>query len=199
MLPAERTSTVADPMDVIHNHLISIFMLEISMSGAIPMTIRLETEVRAALAARALVSGQETADYAADLICSALMPDVKRLHPNIAKRIDAEMHIKGEVVKLARAFVKSDGTRDHFDVTLRVFQKIRTNKKLDRLYRCAIGGREPTERGNGFKADLNRAIGAAIKTAVDATPRMKDGKPDKVQVSNEYIFFFTPLILSKKA
>jgi hypothetical protein len=82
---------------------------------------------------------------------------------------------------------------------LQVFRKIRTNVKLDQLYRRAIGGREPDERGNGFKSDLNRAIGAAIKTAVDAAPRMKDGKPDKVQVSNEYIFSFTPLILPKKA
>jgi hypothetical protein len=174
-------------------------MLEISMSGLIPTTVRLEAEVSAALAARARMSGQETADYAADLISSAVLPDVKRHHPKIAERINAEMHIKGAAVKLACAFVKNDGTRDHFDVTLRVFQRIRMNEKLDQLYRCAIGGRKPTERGNGFKADLNRAIGAAIKTAVEATPRMKNGKPDKVQVANEYIFSFTPLIVPKKA
>jgi hypothetical protein len=165
------------------------------MSELIPMTIRLPAEVSVVLAERAHMAGQETADYAADVVSLALLSDVKRRHPKTAKRIAAEIHIKAEAVKLARTLVKCDDGRDHFDVTLRVFQAIRTNRNLDNLYRCAIGGRKPTERGNGYKADLNRAIGAAIKIAVGASPRMKNGKPDKVQVTNEYIFSFTPLIL----
>ena len=79
-------------------------------------------------------------------------------------------------------------------MTLKVFQALRTDENLRRLYLRAIGDRPGNERGNPIKARINRTFGAAIKTAVRATPKKTaDGNPVKVQVSNEFIFSYTQL------
>lgn len=162
----------------------------------IPMTIRLDPAVGEALARAARASGQETADYAAEIVSRSVLDEVRKSEPEAAERLDAEIEIKGEAIRLARSLAADEPHPENSDVTLRVFRRIRQDDRLARIYGCAIGGRPPAERGNPTKARLNRSIGAAIKTSVGATSRMENGKPAKVQVAaGEYIFSYTPLIL----
>ena len=156
----------------------------------IPMTIRLETVVSEALANKARLSGQEVADYAADVLTDHVLPDVREIDPSVGKRLTAEIEVKAKAIAMARRF-----TKQGFDpnVTLKVFQKIKADDELRNLYVRAIGG-PGDERGNPVKARINRSLGAAIKTAIGATPaKTTNGHPVKVQVSNEFIFSYTLL------
>jgi hypothetical protein len=154
------------------------------------MTVRLEPVVSEALANKAQSKGQEVADYAADLLTNHVLGDVRKIDPSVGKRLTAEIEVKAKAIAMARRI-----TKRRFDpnVTLKVFQEIKTDGDLRSLYRRAIGGGPGDERGNHVKARINRSLGAAIKTAIGATPVKTNGKPVKVQVSGEYIFSYTLL------
>jgi hypothetical protein len=113
-----------------------------------------------ALALKAKASGQEIADYAADVLTRDV---IDRLKPTDAERIRAELELKTEAIKYAR-----EQTAKKFDehVTLKVFQHIRETPELCALYVRAIGGASPYVRGNQIQARINRTLGAAIKIAV---------------------------------
>jgi hypothetical protein len=160
-------------------------------ANLVPMTIRLETAVSLALAAMAEQKGQEVADYAAGVLIEHVLPAIKRNDPAAAKRLQAEMEVKAEAIELAKNL--SPARAFDPNVTFKVFQAIRTNNRLQRLYLRAIGDRPGDERGNHIKARINRSLGAAIKIAVDATPKMIGGNPVKVQVTGEFIFSYTLL------
>jgi hypothetical protein len=157
----------------------------------VPMTVRLEPAVGQALAAMAEQKGQEVADYAAGVLTEHVLPMIEKSDPAAAKRLQAEQEMKAEAIDLAKKLSPARG----FDpnVTLKVFQAIRTDDKLRRLYLRAIGDRPGNERGNPIKARINRSLGAAIKTAVNATPETINGNPVKVQVTGEFIFSYTLL------
>ena len=111
----------------------------------IPMTVRLDSVVSAALALKAKASGQEIADYAADVLTRDV---IDRLKPTDAERIRAELELKMEAIKYAR-----EQAAKKFDehVTLKVFQHIRETPELCALYVCATGGDSsdaPYVRGN---------------------------------------------------
>lgn len=156
----------------------------------IPMTIRLESKVSHALASQAKREGQEVADYAADLISTAVMDNLMANWPDAAKRIQAELEVKAAAIKFAIAHCAKS-----FDphVTLKTFQHIRTDERLNPIYLRAIGNRPGEESGNPIKARINRTFGAAIKTAVGAVPQTVNGNPMKIQVSGEFIQSYTPL------
>ena len=153
------------------------------------MTIRLEPVVGDALKRAAEREGQEVADYAARVLIEHVLPFIEQISPLSARRLEAEIEIKARAIGLAKQLSPEHA----FDpnVTLKVFQAIRTRDELRRLYLRAIGDRMGDERGNPVKARINRTLGAAIKTAVRAMP--KTIAPIKVQVSNEFIFSYTQL------
>jgi hypothetical protein len=155
------------------------------------MTIRLEPVVNQALARLAERAGLELADYAAGVLTEHALAVVEEISPSAARRLRAEIEVKAKAIALAQQL----SPRHAFDpnVTLKVFQAIRTENELRGLYLRAIGDRPGDERGNPIKARINRGLGAAIKTAVRATPKTVDGNPVKVQVSNEFIFSYTQL------
>lgn len=157
----------------------------------VPMTIRLESSVRSALATKAAREGQEDADYAAGVLARDLLPIIDELDPSTADRMRAELEVKARAIAVAQRITEHDG----FDpnITLKVFQEIKSDTRLNELYLRAIGGRPGDERGNPIKARLNRSLGAAIKTAVGGAPEKVDGSPVKIQVPNEYIFSYTLL------
>jgi hypothetical protein len=157
----------------------------------VQMTIRLEAPVNAALARQAASAGQETADYVADLLAGAVIEDLKMTAPAEAKRLQSELELKAKVRMDALDFTKSGFDPD---VTLKVFQRIRTDESRRDLYVRAIGGGLPDERGNQTKARINRNLGSMIKTVVGGVPEMTDDRNVvKVQVSNEYILSYTRL------
>jgi hypothetical protein len=157
----------------------------------IAMTVRLEPAVSEALAIVAEQEGQEVADYAATVLTENVLSVVKKLNPSIAKRLQAEAEVKAKAIALAQKLSPEHA----FDpnVTLKVFQAIRTDEDLRRLYLRAVGDRPGDERGRPPKPRVHRTFGAAIKTAVRATPKTIGGNPVKVQVSNEFIFSYTLL------
>lgn len=161
------------------------------------MTIRLDPVVNQALARAAEREGQELADYAAGVLTERVLPLIEEISPPAARRLQAEMEIKAKAIALAQEL--SPETAFDPNVTLKVFQRIRTDPALQRLYLRAIGDRPGDERGNHIKARINRTLGAAIKTAVRATPKTIDGNPVKVQVTNEYIFSYTLLEFASAA
>ncbi|RWC42199.1 MAG: hypothetical protein EOS55_24560 [Mesorhizobium sp.] len=154
-------------------------------------TIRLERSIFDAIGKMADAAGQEPADYVAGVLTLHAMELLKTENPKAAKRLEAELKLKFEAVALAQKLVSESG----FDpsVTLKVFQAIKANEDLNRIYLRAVGDRPGDERGNPIKARINRSLGAAIKTAVRANPQTINGNPVKVQVSNEYIFSYTLL------
>lgn len=161
-------------------------------SNLIQMTVRLEPAVCEALAIAAEQEGQEVADYAASVLTENVLSVVAKINPPVAKRLQAEAEVKVKVITLAQKLSPEHAFDP--DVTLKVFQALRTDENLRRLYLRAIGDRPGNERGNPIKARINRTFGAAIKTAVRATPKKTaDGNPVKVQVSNEFIFSYTQL------
>ena len=162
-----------------------------SFGNLVAMTIRLEPVVGDALKRAAERVGQEVADYAARVLIEHVLPFIEQISPLSARRLEAEIEIKAQAIGLAKQLSPEHA----FDpnVTLKVFQAIRTRDELRRLYLRAIGDRQGDERGNPVKARINRTLGAAIKTAVRATPKTIDGNPIKVQVSNEFIFSYTQL------
>lgn len=164
----------------------------------VPMTIRLEPAVGEALARAAQTHGQETADYVADIVSRTVLDELRETEPDVARRLSAEIDIKGEAIRIARHLAETEAHPDNSDVTLRVFRRIKENTSLSETYVRAIGGRAPDKRGNPTKARLNRSIGAAIKAALSANSRMNGDKPAKVQVGGEYIFSYTPLILPQR-
>jgi len=153
----------------------------------IPMTIRLEGGVAEALAAKANASGQEIADYAADVLTRDVLDD---LPPSIAARVQAELELKKAAIDFAK-----DETDKEFDegITLKVFQHIRTEPHLSELYKRAIGGKDGFDRGNPIKARINRTFGAAIKTTAGAIPKTINGNVLKAQVTGEFIQSYTLL------
>jgi hypothetical protein len=155
----------------------------------IPMTVRLDGVVNGALALKAKASGQEIADYAADVLTRDV---IDRLKPTDAERIRAELELKTEAIKYAR-----EQTAKKFDehVTLKVFQHIRETPELCALYVRAIGGASPYVRGNQIQARINRTLGAAIKIAVDARRKTLNGSVLKAQVTREFILGYTVLEL----
>ncbi len=157
----------------------------------IPMTVRLDSVVNAALALKANASGQEVADYAADVLMRDVKEELKRLDPGVADRIQAELELKKEAIAYAK-----DRTAETFyeDITFKVFAHIRENDRLRELYERAIGGRPGTDRGNHIKARINRAFGAAIKTALGAIPKIVNGHVQKGEVpAGEFIRSYTLL------
>lgn len=158
-------------------------------SNLVAMTIRLESAVSRALASQAGKAGQEVADYAGDLISKAVMAELEEFEPEDAKRIQAELEVKTAAIKFAVAHCEKD-----FDphVTLKTFQHIKSDERLNPIYLRAIGNRPGDERRNPIKARINRTLGAAIKTAVGAVPQTVHGNAVKVQVSGEFIQSYTP-------
>lgn len=154
----------------------------------VPMTVRLEGVAAEALASKAKDSGQETADYAADVLTLHVVND---LHPSDASRVQAELELK----KLAIAYAKERTAETFYeDITFKVFVHIRDDGDLRALYQRAIGGGLGTERGNHIKARINRTLGAAIKTVVGAIPKTVNGTVLKGQVpSGEFIRSYTLL------
>lgn len=158
----------------------------------IPMTIRIAPAVSEALARKAANRGLETADYAAELVTAGVLDAVADADPDAALRLTAEIGIKEQAIAIARRLVAE---RFDPDVTLRVFREIAADPKLLDQYSRAVGGLVVDERGNPVKARINRTLGAAIKTAVGASPAMKNGAPEKVQVGpGELIFTYTRLV-----
>jgi hypothetical protein len=157
----------------------------------VAMTVRLEPVVSAALKRAAEREGQEIADFAARVLIEHVMASIEHINPAAAQRLQAEIEVKIRAIALAQRLSPEHAFDSN--VTLKVFQAIRTQDELRRLYLRAIGDRQGNERGNPIKARINRTLGAAIKTAVRATPKTIDGNPLKVQVSNEFIFSYTPL------
>lgn len=163
-------------------------------------TIRLPLAVAVAVVREAKECGFEEADYLAHLIAQAVTPTLHNINPDAAKQVEAEAAIKVKAIDLARQLCPAGAPAAAFaDVTLRVFQRIRTDPALQSIYLQAIGNRPGDERGNPLKARLNRTLGASIKTAVDGRPQKVGGNPVKIQVSGEYIFSFTPLEPSSDA
>ncbi len=162
-----------------------------SSGNLVAMTIRLEPVVGDALRRAAEREGQEIADFAARVLIEHVLPLIEQTSRPTARRLRAEIEVKARAIALAQQLSPEHA----FDpnVTLKVFQAIRTQDELLRLYLQAIGDRQGNERGNPIKARINRTLGAAIKTAVRATPMTVDGNPVKVQVSNEFIFSYTQL------
>jgi hypothetical protein len=161
-----------------------------SADNLIQLTIRLEPVVRDALAQAARENGQEAADYTAEVLTKHVL-DVGEVAPFVAARLRAEIEVKAWAIEKAREITEKD-----FDphVTLKVFEAIDGDEDDIRAKYCeAIGGGDPYARGNRIKARINRALGAAIKTAVDANSKTIDGDPEKVQVSNKLIFSYTVL------
>ena len=99
--------------------------------------------------------------------------------------------MKVAAIKYAVDEIKRGGFDAH--ITLKTFQHIRKDEELAPLYIRAIGGRPGEDRGNPIKARINRNLGAAIKTAVDAVPQTANGHPLKAQVSGEFIITYTLL------
>lgn len=163
----------------------------ISNQGLIPMTIRLEPAAAHALGVKAARAGHEPADYAAGLITEALLDVIREGSQAVAQRLQAELEIKACAIALARQ-LSPPGAFDP-NVTLKVFQTIRTDERLNRLYLRAIGDRPGDERGNPIKARINRSLGAIVKTAVQAEVETIGTSPVKVQVSGEFIFSYTLL------
>jgi predicted HicB family RNase H-like nuclease len=158
----------------------------------IPMTVRLYSAVNAAFALKAKASGQEIADYAADVLTRDVIDQLK---PTDAERIRAELELKTKAIKYAR-----EQTAEKFDehVTLKVFQQIRQTPELRDLYVRAIGGESPDApfvRGNQTQARINRTLGAAIKIAVHARRKTVNGNVLKAQVAREFILGYTVLEL----
>ncbi len=168
-----------------------VFLMDDSSGNLVAMTVRLEPIVGDALKRAAEREGQEIADFAARVLIEHVMPFIEQISPPTARRLQAEIEIKTRAIALAQQLSPEHA----FDpnVTLKVFRAIRTEDELRLLYLRAIGDREGNERGNPVKARINRTLGAAIKTAVRATPKTVDGNPVKVQVSNEFIFSYTQL------
>jgi hypothetical protein len=158
----------------------------------VPMTIRVAPPVGEALARKAALRGMETADYAAELVTAGVMDEVDKTDPDAARRLTAEIEIKAKAIAIARRLVAE---KFDPDVTLRVFREIAADPALKDLYSRAVGGLLIDERGNAVKARINRTLGAAIKTSVGASPSMKNGAPEKIQVGpGEFIFTYTRLV-----
>lgn len=158
----------------------------------VPMTIRIAPPVGEALTRKAALLGMETADYAAELVTAGVMDEVGKTDPDAARRLGAEIKIKAKAIAIARRLVAE---KFDPDVTLRVFREIAADPALKDQYSNAVGGLTIGERGNAVKARINRTLGAAIKTAVGASPSMKDGAPEKIQVGpGELIFTYTRLV-----
>lgn len=157
-----------------------------------PMTVRLESNVNRALAERARKAGQETADYAADVLARDAMPELEATNFEEAQRVQAELELKKVVI----AFAVTETNRNGFssDITLKAFKYVKTSETVRLLYERAIGGRPGDERGNPIKHRINRNLGAAIKTALHAAPQTINGNPVKAQVSGEFIRSYTPLV-----
>jgi hypothetical protein len=161
-------------------------------ANQVPMTIRIAPPVSEALARKAADRGLETADYAAELVTAGVLDAVAKADPDTALRLTAEMGIKAKAIAIVRGLVAEQFDPD---VTLRVFRQIAADPKLLALYSRAVGGLVLDERGNPVKARINRTLGAAIKTAVGATPATKNGAPEKIQVGpGELIFTYTRLV-----
>ena len=84
----------------------------------VPMTIRLESLVADALAAKAHESGQEVADYAADILTQDVREELERLSPSVAARVQAELKLKKMAISYAKELTAKKFDED---VTLQVF------------------------------------------------------------------------------
>src|SRR4051794_10557711 len=101
-------------------------MLENDMqNNLVPMTIRLDPAVTEALARPALAAGQETADYAGDIIAHKVLDEIRKTEPEAAQRLQDEIEIKAEAIAYARRFVRENPNVDNSDITLKVFRQIR--------------------------------------------------------------------------
>lgn len=155
------------------------------------MTVRLEPAAAAALAIMARRAGQEAADYAAGVLTRNVLDVIQETDQATATRLQAEMEIKSRAIALAQKL----SPESVFDpnVTLKVFQAIRIDPQLRTTYLRAVASETGAERGNPIKSRINRALGAAIRTAVKADPEISAGNPVKVQISGELIFSYTRL------
>jgi hypothetical protein len=154
------------------------------------ITVRIPSSVYQAVEQGARKAGQEFADYAADLLTRSVMPDLRQMNPEEAERLDAALEVKKEALAFA-----IDKIRNEWDphITLRTFQHIRTDANLSKRFSTAIGNRPGDDRGNWLKANFNRALGAAIKTAVGGVAQTVSGNRVKMEVLGEFIRSYTPL------
>jgi hypothetical protein len=155
------------------------------------ITVRIPPSVYQAVEQGARKAGQEFADYAADLLTQGVMQDLRQMNPDEAERLDAALEVKKEALAFAIEETRRKGWDPH--ITLRTFQHIRNDPQLSKRFSTAIGNRPGDDRGNWLKANFNRALGAAIKTAVGGVAQTVGGNRVKVEVLGEFVRSYTPL------
>jgi hypothetical protein len=126
-----------------------------SSENLVAMTVRLEPVVGDALKRAADREGREIADFAVGVLIEHVLPLVEQISPPAARRLQAEIEIKARAI----AFAQQLSPEHAFDpsLTLKVFQAIRTQDELRRLY----SGRSATDR----------ATSAGTRSKRDSTAR----------------------------
>jgi len=152
-------------------------------------TIRLPEAVDKAISDMAQAQNKEPADLMADVLSEFALREGS-LGKEETQQVKSEIQIKKLVRDLAQ-----DICANEFDphVTLRVFQQIQEDPSLREMYEKAIGA-EGKVRGNHTKARINRALGSIIKMAVRGKARTENGNRVSIQVSDEFILNYTPLV-----
>ena len=127
-------------------------------------TLRIPLEVDAAFQIAAQKACRDEAELMTDVLSEYVLHK-GYLTEVEAKRLQAEIAIKETARDLAQEICAEQHDPN---VTLKVFQRFKTDDELCDLYRTAIGG-NPNQRGNHVQARINRNLGNVIKGAVRGT------------------------------
>ena len=107
-----------------------------------------------------------------------------------ALQVRKEMEVKQHAREEARRICAG---RFDANVTLKVFQKFRTDSEFNAAYTAAIGN-DPFRRKNQKQARINRSLGGIIKHAVGGEAETTaQGHRINASVDAEYIKSYTPL------
>ncbi|MBT3352835.1 MAG: hypothetical protein HOC91_19295 [Nitrospinaceae bacterium] len=152
-------------------------------------TIRLPDAVDKAFGDMARAQKMEPADLMADVLSEFALKE-----GNLGKEDNQQVRAETKLKKTARELAQKI-CAESFEpnVTLRVFQRLQKDPELRTLYEKTIGA-DGKVRGNHTKARINRALGSIIKVAVGGTARTEEGNRVSIQVNDEFIFNYTPLM-----
>jgi hypothetical protein len=162
--------------------------MEVRMKTA-QKTLRLPEAVDKAIGDMAQAQNMEPADLMADVLSEYALREGS-LGKEDTEQVKAEMQIKKLVRDLAQ-----DICANEFEphVTLQVFQQIQHEPDLRGVYEKAIGAAGKVQ-GNHTKARINRSLGSIIKVAVRGKARTENGNRVSIQVVDEFILSYTPLV-----
>jgi hypothetical protein len=159
-------------------------------SNSIKLSIRIGTDIHAALGAEAATEGREISEFVQRLLSQHVLAG-KWIDPVVAEKLKSRQEIEDGLVKIAIARDREIGvTTDNTD---QVFAQGMENPAWLARYSEFVGGNPFAS--NKTKTELNRLLGMRICRGVGGeVARNEKGKPIKRRATSAIITTFTEMV-----